>query len=170
MSIESFRKVLMLGTHENGRVFVRVEWNGTRLSVSGVVGPKANGDCRGSAGQCIDSLRDEIAFDPQWSRETANELVELWDRWHLNDMRAGSPAQEAHLRGGNYITGERPMFAVDRFDWTKEELRRAGLNPDPNHNDYRYGSAWLSEDVPDDVLERFKAFPESSVACPWGNL
>ena len=52
----------------------------------GVIGPMANGNCRGSAGQCVDEIR---AGEPvnEWTQEMLEKLCDIWDEWHLNDMR-----------------------------------------------------------------------------------
>jgi hypothetical protein len=39
-------------------------------------------------------------------------------------------------------------------------LAAAGLHPDPETN-YRYGSAWLREEVPQDVLTWLQSLPET---------
>ena len=71
-----------------------------RLSISGVHGPMGNGDCHGSAGQCVDTLRElidgpeENIFLPG-GREAAIKLASAWEQWHLNDMRAYCDHQKA---------------------------------------------------------------------------
>lgn len=41
----------------NAKSYARIEYKNGRLSICGVVGPKRNGDCTGSAGQCVDEIR-----------------------------------------------------------------------------------------------------------------
>lgn len=65
------------------------------LSICGVEGPKSNGDCRGGCGQTRDALDRLTTFAPGWSAELAKQTREAWDRWHLNDMRAGCAHQRA---------------------------------------------------------------------------
>lgn len=71
---------------DNVRGFVKIEFADGRLSICGVVGPMNNGNCRGSAGQCTDSIREGQPADG-WTREMLDKLCDIWDRWHLNDMR-----------------------------------------------------------------------------------
>jgi hypothetical protein len=71
-------------------VFVTVEWDGRRLSLTGVEGPKSNGDAVGSCGQVTLGCADHVNRIPEYDR-----LAEVWDRWHLNDMRAGCEHQRA---------------------------------------------------------------------------
>lgn len=162
---EPFKKSLHIGRHEDGAVFVDVEWTADgRLSLSGVVGPMRNGNARGSCGQMQAVLKDDIAFAPGWDRATADQLHEVWGAWHLNDMQAGTVAQTAHLKDGPFITGPCPGYPTSHYKWACEELRRAGLNPDDG---YSYGSAWLRVEVPVDVLAWLVALPHANKANPW---
>ena len=38
--------------------YAKIEYDGTCLSIHGVIGPKSNGNCVGSAGQCVDEIRN----------------------------------------------------------------------------------------------------------------
>jgi hypothetical protein len=42
-------KVVRPGGTVRGSVFCRIQYDGKRLSITGVEGPMRNGDCRGSA-------------------------------------------------------------------------------------------------------------------------
>jgi hypothetical protein len=137
-------------------VFVTIKWNREgdgRLSITGVVNPTRGGDAI-SCGQCTDVL-----IDPEFKAAEGIDVVrlhELWDRWHLNDMRAGSPAQEAWLR-------EHPITAVypqSHYKLARDVLAAAGLNPDPETG-YKYGHAWLREEVPEEVTDWLAVLPES---------
>lgn len=164
MSYAPFDIQYLLGKLPDGDVFVDVVFNGERLSITGVIGPKSNGDCRGSAGQITNSLREIIVFAAGWDRESVTKLAEIWDRWHLNDMRAGSPAQRAWL--DENFEGHRDYVAVSAA------LAEAGLNPDPsfeyNGAPYKYGHAWLSEEVPADVLDWLSGRQPAARVSPWG--
>jgi hypothetical protein len=156
-----------LGTTDDGGVYVTITWEWSNeqneLSLTGVIGPKANGDARGSCGQT--GVPNNINFAPGWDAESAAKLDTIWNRWHLNGMRAGSPAQEAWLR-------EHPVSVVypESYSKVKDALIEAGLQPDESflHNDepYSYGSAWLHEDVPTDVLEWLKNLPDNAQRLP----
>lgn len=86
-------------------VFCKIQIEAGKLSISGVIGPKANGDARGSAGQIIDEIREAmnagtIERAKGWTIEnTGNDplakFINIWDRWHLNDMRASCEHQRA---------------------------------------------------------------------------
>ena len=46
------------GNEVDRNAFVRIEYKDSKLSMSGVVAPLSNGDCLGSAGQCVDEIRN----------------------------------------------------------------------------------------------------------------
>ena len=75
--------------------FVKIEYSeGGRLSLTGVIGPKAGGNCRGGAGQCVDEIqKGEPAKG--WDQEMLDKLCKIWHDWHLNDMRPYCKHQEA---------------------------------------------------------------------------
>lgn len=87
-------------------------------------------------GQCFDELLPLIP-DP-----TFHALVDMWRRYHLNDMHAGTPEQEAEVKRW---LGARP------YDYTavREHLREVGLlTVEHNGKPYTYGTGWLFEPIP----------------------
>lgn len=166
---EQIRKVLHLGSVTDGRVFVEVEYRDGRLSMSGVIGPKVNGNATGPCGQIRESISGELdlmSFAPGWDRERVAALLEVWDGWHLNDMQAGTPVQTAWVRAH---ADEFPGYPVAHYEWACDGLAAAGLHPDPETG-YRYGSAWLSVEVPASVLEQVAAWPATDVKYPWARV
>lgn len=139
-------------------VFCKIQLKDGRLSISGVEGPTISGNCRGACGQ-IDSHDWHIKdYAPGWSKEVEGQFRAVWKKWHLNDMKSGTPAQMAYLE-------EHPI--TDRFDhYTAacQALTEAGLNPD---NGYEYGSAWLRVDVPEEVLEFLCSLPDTDQRPAW---
>lgn len=147
-------------------------------------------------GQCLDhmngyaSIRDNATF---------REVYALWKRWHLNGMKAGSPAQREALNdfvydrnrlsyhwydkgdinentdgyGLHYTYSESEAKAADtaghfmrgeRGDWHDQAslfLIAKGLYTDKGYiyegKPYKYGSAWLVEELPEDVKERIRS-------------
>lgn len=149
-------KIVRLGVTDGGDVFCRLTLADGRLSITGVVGPKRNGDCRGSCGQIVMGLSaPDIKPAPGWDEASIGAFFAHWKRWHLNDMRAGTPAQEMFLRlhkvGGGY---------EERL----EALTAAGLNPD---NGYVYGSRWLTEDLPAWMPEYIESLPVADKEPAW---
>ena len=135
------------------------------LTISGVEGPKRNGNCHGSCGQIIMGWQDDPA---RWTTKGANfndeqlaEFMAIWDRWHLNHMRAGSQAQMDWLR-------EHPItvtYPESHYQKACEALAAVGLHPDADG--YHYGTSWLREELPDEVIERLASFPASSLEPAW---
>ncbi len=85
---------LRVGRGDAGTVWLEVKWDGKRLSISGVEGPKANGNARGGCGQIREAL-EGIEPAPGFTGETLQQLRAVWDAWHLNDVRAGCSHQRA---------------------------------------------------------------------------
>lgn len=245
--MKDFSRVLRPGAVEvwkgsgkgSAPLFLKVEYKEGRLSISGVEGPRTNGDAWGSCGQCVDSLDPsrlrELA--PGWTRETVKRLRETWDEWHLNDMRAGCEHQRAEKwaeRGRQAVTvyhwrqmdgprkarddaekaAQRALTRGETFAPTPEQVKAANapwsretwtpeapegyepatplyagmkgptesktlgwLRPD-EHPDgllcrpcptcgYAYGSAWLREEVPADVVQFLQSLPEADAAPAW---
>jgi hypothetical protein len=164
-----FKRHTHVGKTPDGDLYVTVEWqlrNGRdELSLTGVIGPKVNGNCRGSCGQ-TGVPDDMISYAEGWDAESATRLAEVWDRWHLNAMRAGSPSQEAWLR-------EHPVTAVYPESYltkARTALAAADLQPDASllHDGepYSYGSAWLYEQVPESILTWLANLPDNAERLP----
>jgi hypothetical protein len=201
---------------------VHIQFDGKRLSISGVEGPVPNGNCFGACGQ-ID-LSNTVA----WPGVNKNKLAKVWERWHLNDMRAGCEHQrqnwnpneklelvtyklttetllerrklidscENRLANGETVKltdAERALvnlpwktffapdadsFASGRYEVEKREEKAAGwVRPDEHPKGllmavcevcgYRYGSSWLYEAVPDDVLLFLEERPPCDAPKGW---
>lgn len=101
-------------------------------------------------GQCDFTLLDaEGQPGPGFSREMCSKLYEVWNRWHLNDMRAGTKQQEAAVR---------EWKMTHKYDYKEvcKYLDSIGLLFDAG---YEYGTGWLKEDVPDGVLKWLFTLP-----------
>lgn len=107
-------------------------------------------------GQCVDTVAALFPHDKK-----AQRMLAIWERWHLNDMKAGSPAQEEFLRA-NPVSFKYPET---HYDKAGEALAAAGLNPDPNylHNGepYKYGHAWIKENLPAEVVAEIESWSEA---------
>ncbi len=152
-------KVVRLGktkeTFVPCNVYCKIKYDGKRLSIVGVEGPTKDGNCHGSCGQCTGFQISEPA--PGWTPEMLETFRGYWNRWHLNDMTAGTPAQMEELR-------RHACASSDHYTWAKETLKAAGLEPDKG---YSYGSKWLLEEVPQEVLEWLAALPETDITPAW---
>jgi hypothetical protein len=160
-------KVVRIGRGEHGNVYCAIKFDGKRLSITGVEGPLRNGDAKGSCGQIVMHEWSITEYAPGWDAGLMQKFREVWGRWHLNDMKAGSPAQEKYLR-------EHPVvFAYPESHYTKAcvALTVAGLHPDPGYlhdgKPYLYGHRWLHEDVPDEVLAWLLLLPDTDITPAW---
>ena len=112
-----FNKVLYIGRQmvdgRAERVYIRVEFAAGELSLTGVVGPRKNGNCAGGCGQIIlsDAPLCDGGFAPGWSIPSVRKLRGVWERWHLNHMRPECEHQRA--AGWLETDGER----VKLYDW-----------------------------------------------------
>ena len=139
----AFKHHILVGADADGlKVFATIKWDGRRISLTAVVGPMLNGDCKGSCGQCVDDVARCTPIEPV-TVAMRDRLITLWHLWHLNDMRAGCEHQRAA-----------------GWDSTKLSL------PCPQCG-YQYGHAWLFEAVPDDVVAELRAIPTNDTlpAC-----
>lgn len=141
-------KVVRLGTAktDGGRsysVYAHITLKSGALSITGVEGPLSSGNCLGSCGQIVAS-RPSIAPAPGWTRRGIAEFWATWDRWHLNDMRAGCEHQRA-------------------LGWTaKDHLSE----PCPTCG-YRFGTKWITEEVPAYVIDYLEALPNTDKTPAW---
>lgn len=92
-------KIVLPCTHKIGSVnikaFAKITYSDKgRLSISGVIGPTRSGDCRGSCGQCVAEIREGTPAKG-WTADMLAQFCDIWQRWHLNDMRPYCEHQKA---------------------------------------------------------------------------
>jgi len=161
----NFKKIVMPGfmliDDRKAKVFITITYCDDRLSIVGDIGPLRNGDALGSVGQIYDSIVvDEMTFVDDWTKDMLNDLLSVWRRWHLNDMRAGTWLQQQVL---DAYFKDRERVA----DWYKEAvtyLHSVGLL---EHLDYKFGSSWLFEPVPPYVIDFLRNLPDSKYKHFW---
>ena len=74
-------KAFNIGTLDGRKVEIEVKVRNGNLSIVG--------SSRYFGGQINDELReriDEINFNNGWNREKLLKLLDIWDKWHMNDM------------------------------------------------------------------------------------
>ena len=164
--MNDFTKTVRIGTAKTygGRgmsIYCRIKFDDGRLSISGVEGPLPSGNCLGGCGQIDMHLAPDqiVSYAPEWNTQTLRKFLAVWKEWHLNDMKAGTPAQETELKKHEF-----PGYPESHYTWACEILEKAGLHPD---NGYKYGSAWLSVDVPSDVIEFLQSLPDTDKTPAW---
>lgn len=106
------------GNKVSKNAFAKIKYDGKSLSISGVIAPLADGNL-GSAGQCVDEIREGIPTD-EWTPEMLNKLCDIWDRWHLNDMR---PYCE-HMRELGWTEYTQDKVKIEKWTLTKEASQK----------------------------------------------
>ena len=118
--------------------------NKQRLSITGVEGPTYGGNAIGGCGQIIGPhMYDDdyiVEWAPGWSKWKFEELLDIWQTYHLNDMQAGCQHQ----------WDSRPPVGA--------ECPECG---------YRYGSKWNYRPIPRHAAEYLHDLPESDKEYPW---
>ena len=176
-------------------IFCKIEYTEDgRLSISGVVGPRPNGNCVGSCGQIdcgfehrnashhdarYDNLISPkaIEFAEGWNTEKWYTFLEVWEVWHLNDLSAGCAHQKAFGWDKEPIDPEKPTTA---YGCHYPGQKRASWNLKawvyPPHGyltkpcpicGYEYGTAWHKEEVPADVIEWLEGLPPADKTPAW---
>jgi len=103
-------------------------------------------------GQCVDDVAAMFPNDKK-----ARRMRAIWERWHLNDCRAGCEHQRAAKWEDKRIDsgGERGLFACHvRPDEHPEGLL---TKPCPVCG-YKYGTAWLKEALPPEVVAEIESW------------
>ena len=205
---------------------------GPVLSITGVVGPTPRGNAY-SSGQCVDTIRVGTPTK-MWDREMLDKLCNIWDRWHLNDMRAGCEHQvgeawdasrqvkiyeykmgadllkeqnrlkknvEEKLLAGAVVQLKEPQLSLYNkpyfvkyynsappagYEKYGEETKPVSslypMDSDTKWGDkhplgiltkpcpvcgYKWGSSWLYEPLPEDVIEWLKNLPDTDKMPAW---
>lgn len=186
----TLHKVIRIGVVRDGSMFAKIEYRDGRLSISGVIGPMRNGDARGSAGQFIMGFKEyderghmtlaDVTPAPGWTPEMVRQFFDAWNRWHLNDMRAGCEHQTAEKWADRPIDPAKPTTAYGKhfpgqrqhswnmLAWVTPSEHPSGLLGKPcSVCGYKYGTAWKREDVPTAVIEFLQSLPDTDVKPAW---
>lgn len=184
--MKNFVKIVLLGLAEDvGSIFCRIKYTDGKLSITGVEGPKCNGDAKGACCQIVmhwseSGQVEKITPAAGWDHDQIRKFFQTWDRWHLNDMRAGCKHQRAERWDQRPIDPSKPLLTYGRhFPGQRSDTWNmlAWVRPD-EHPDglltkacptcgYKYGTGWLKEEVPADVLVWLAALPDSPVTPAW---
>lgn len=125
-AIAPFVKVVRIGVvppyeGETPRpVYCKIDWDGDKLSITGVHGPKHNGDAYGSCGQIDMGLSEVPAeqwnFAPGWTAAKLAKFWQVWSDWHLNDIRA----YDAEMKAAGWDELAKKPVLVYSFTLTRE--------------------------------------------------
>jgi len=102
-----------------------------------------------SGAQILDGVKEEIDSYKRLKidRSVLLRIIEIWEEWHLNDLRAGTTKQQAVIKEWKSEGNE--------FNFTKvsELLDKKGLLYDKA---YEYGSSWLVDPLPENIEKEIK--------------
>lgn len=124
----------------------------TELSICGEVWNTRRTDIV-MGGQCLKSMK------PYIHSTLFNEIYELWEKYHLNRMHAGTPEQEAAIevkeeRIGRQLTYKECCEFLKEVHLYEVEYTGPAVGRMYDHESYVYGHAWLIQALPDDVVRR----------------
>lgn len=173
-------KVVRVGKTDVGNVFCKIEVKPKEpgklvLSITGVEAPKRNGDAS-CCGQIADTLKQVLEFAPGWDKAMRDRFAEVWDRWHLNDTRPGCEHQRAEKWDERPIYPDQPTNTYVKHPdgnsgWNMLvwlPVTKGGLLSAPCPIcGYKYGSQWLYEPIPDDVISFLQGLPDTDINPPW---
>lgn len=121
-------------------------------------------------GQCIYTIAHMVSDE---YKETMDFVKEMWDRYHLNGLHAGTPAQEALLKQA-VKNRELKRYGANNYHECLDYLEKHGLLYDKNYKGktgegYKYGSGWLYEAIPEYDLKAIEEFMETKTVPAWWN-
>lgn len=104
-------------------------------------------------GQCLDSIEREFSDQFNASQKALwDRLYRWWKLYHLNDLTAGTPEQEAAVKAWKAQGNEFDYNAVTAY------LKEIGLWEIPftgilnrkrvENVPYKYGHGWITEEIP----------------------
>jgi len=238
------KKTVRLGKTKIGTqlvsVFCRIEITEGKLSISGVEGPRSNGDAVGGCGQIEMHKPEIVELAPGWNAKKLARFWDTWRQWHLNDMRSGcehqrvkfNPTEEiilyyfrlrpdveqarrdtAKLAKGCIAAGKTftptkeqtrlanladtitreaaelpanlscdyiangPHYAGDNYNRASEKKTAGWVKPSEHSKGllckpcevcgYNYGSQWLREELPAEVVSFLGSLPETDIVPAW---
>ena len=163
------KKVMRIGTMDTGNgkrasIFIRAELKDGNLSISGTIGPLSSGNALGGSGQIDMEFEhrnpddndkrysnlvkaSSIKYAVGWDKEKWLDLLDVWKKWHLNDLKASCEHQRA-------------------LGWDKDGYEKHPSEKCPVCG-YKYGSAWHRVEVPQDVIGFIESLPDTDTTPAW---
>lgn len=134
----SFGKIAYNENEKVNKVTIEIELEGDEKPVLSICGNIWNSKCTDTVccGQCLDDLLPHFKNNTKFK-----EIYRLWKLYHLNDMHAGTEAQEELLK----------KYNIYEYGKACELLKKYNLYEDKG---YCYGSAWLYRPIPENDLKK----------------
>ena len=129
---------------------LRKEEKGQVLSICGNVWNLRLTDIL-AGGQINNELRRWLNKDKlilSISKDKLSRILDIWDRWHLNNLNTGCEHQKKLMNEIRKEKGE-DFFYASNYD---SILKIPAFNKCPECG-YKYGSAWMFEPLPNEVIE-----------------
>jgi len=109
-------------------------------------------------GQCLEEIKKHRA--QLEDKELFDEVYRLWKAYHLNGMHAGTPEQEAAVKEYTNTGNKYEYTAVCNYLKCRGlyEINFTGKSCGRYYNNelYRYGTAWIIDDIPGGDLLRIE--------------
>jgi len=161
---------LDIGDRSPRDVYCTIKLSEGRLSITGVIGPRYNGDAFGGCGQIIGDLDPaKMSYASGWGNDMLALFKAVWKDWHLNDMRAGCEHQRAmgwqkaridpSKETGWHIDNNANLRQWMYYEPNYPESIGLLCKPCPMCG-YKYGNSWLKEELPEWVLGTLEKFPD----------
>ena len=147
-------------TRKTSEAYLSWELKDGTFSMSGEIWKPGKRDVY-MGGQCVDTV---VEFFPDDVK--AQRMAAIWKRWHLNDMRAGCEHQRAaEWKKVRIDPAEVPNITANCDEkgvlaiWVRKTEHPAGLLCEPCPVcGYRYGTAWLKEEIPQDIQDEIRSW------------
>jgi len=150
-----------VGNARGGSVEIEIEMEDygksrKRLSICGNVWNARHSDIE-SGGQILDHFTfspgrvfyygEPVVVKPPMTVTILKRIVDVWKRWHLNDMHAECEHQEK-LKSSMLEKHGEGFFYASNIDgiWSEPEFSACSVCG------YRYGTAWTYRELPSDVV------------------
>ena len=125
----------------------------TELSICGDIWNSRHTNIR-CCGQCLDEIAEHV-HTPLF-----REIFELWNKWHLNGLHAGTPEQEKAIKEweaqGNKYDYDKACEHLKNLDLYAVCYTGHGQSQEYNNDLYVYGTDWIIRELPKNVIKRVK--------------
>lgn len=179
----NFSKVCEVGSikidNRLASIFIKIEFNDDKLSITGVEGALSNGNALGSCGQIefgywhFNQLHndrryadlkmpDDINYTDAWDSLAWVMLLNVWSKYHLNDMTPGCVHQEKLKKSLKSFLGNE-FFNADNYSRVMEisEFKQCSVDG------YCYGSAWKRTEIPANIISFLESLPRATRQPAW---
>lgn len=132
----------------------------TRFSVCGSIWNHTHTDTY-TCGQIDGTIKSLIKEGELEASPLLLEIVELWDKYHLNYLCPGTSEQEKAVQKGWELGAIKKFQKESFYDQAVRYLKSVGLYEVQHEGKpYRYGSGWIYCSIPEKDLNRIQEIME----------